>query len=68
MPVDPARRVDCECKVTEQVVTDPDGYKWSTPTDETACHGCDYERLMRSEFGIDKPCPIHVRGEQAVLR
>ncbi len=49
--VDPARRVDCECKVGEQIVTEPDGYQWSNDTKE--CRGCSYERT----FG--RPCPLH---------
>jgi hypothetical protein len=31
MPVDPGRRVDCECKTTEEVVVEPDGHRWSRP-------------------------------------
>lgn len=52
MPVDPAHRVDCECKTTETVVTDPDGYQWTNPTDGP-CRGCSFERTS------GKPCPIH---------
>jgi hypothetical protein len=29
--VEPARRVDCECKVDERVVVRPDGYRYSVP-------------------------------------
>lgn len=53
MPVDPSRRVDCECKETEDVITDRDGFKWSNPKDPSECRGCQYARM----FG--KPCPIH---------
>jgi hypothetical protein len=59
MPVDPKRRVDCECKETEKTITEPDGHRWSTPTDDTKCHGCDYEALILRETGVRKPCPIH---------
>jgi hypothetical protein len=52
MVVDPARRVDCECKVGETVVKEPDGYKWSN--DPGACRGCDYARTFPGH-----PCPLH---------
>lgn len=55
--VDPARRVDCECKVGEEVVTEPDGYQWSNDAKE--CRGCAYQRT----FG--RPCPIHAGGRSA---
>lgn len=58
VPVDPARRVDCECKTTERVIVGPDGHRWTTPTDPAKCHGCDYEVLV-DELGIPRPCPIH---------
>lgn len=32
--VDPARRVDCECKADERVVVRPDGFRYSIPADE----------------------------------
>lgn len=41
MPVDPKRRVECECKTTEVVVTEPDGYKYSEKIG--ACAGCELE-------------------------
>lgn len=31
--VDPARRVDCECKTTERIVERPDGYRYSVPAE-----------------------------------
>lgn len=52
VPVDPSKRVGCECKVTETVVTEKDGYQWTNPTDGT-CRGCELERLL------GKPCSIH---------
>jgi len=59
LPVDPAHRVDCECKTTEDVIVEPDGFKWSNPKPESgeACRGCAHELV----FG--RPCPLH--GEVA---
>lgn len=51
LPVDPARRRECECKLGEKLITEADGYQWSNDTKE--CRGCEYARL----FGT--PCPIH---------
>lgn len=65
MPVDPKRRVDCECKSDETVHTDVDGYKWSQPVD--ACAGCDYEKMMAPQ-GLVAPCPIHKPGEKTDVR
>lgn len=59
VPVDPARRRDCECKETERVVVEPDGHRWSTPLDEAQCHGCDYAAMVKRISKIDRPCPIH---------
>lgn len=56
-PVDPARRVDCECKTTETIHVEPDGYTWSNPTDEP-CRGCEHW----ARFG--KACPIHAKEQQ----
>lgn len=55
LPIDPSRRVDCECKVTEETVIDPDGYTW-TNTREGAgpCRGCEAVKL-----GLRPLCPIH---------
>lgn len=55
-PVDPARRVDCECKVDEPVHVEPDGYRWSGS--RTECRGCELERLL-AKAGRPTPCPIH---------
>jgi hypothetical protein len=52
LPVDPSRRVDCECKATEKTIIEPDGYKWTTPVDGT-CRGCELEAL------IGRPCSLH---------
>lgn len=55
MPCDPVRRVECECKSTEDVIVERDGYMWTNPKPETGetCRGCDLEKEMGS------PCPIH---------
>ena len=51
LTVDVARRVECECKAEETVVTEPDGYRWSNTADE--CRGCVYAR----NFG--RACDLH---------
>lgn len=56
MPVDPARRVDCECKTDETTHVAPDGYRWTSPIND--CSGCAYRELMR-EQNVSAPCPIH---------
>lgn len=55
LPVDPAHRVDCQCKTDEDVIVDPDGYEWTNPKPESGeeCRGCEFQRLR------GKPCPIH---------
>jgi hypothetical protein len=55
MVVDPARRGVCECKTTEDVVVEPDGYAWTNPKEFSpeGCRGCELTRLQ------GKPCPIH---------
>lgn len=60
LPVDPARRVDCQCKTTEEVHVEPDGHRWSNPRDATPadCNAC---RLQRAGLGI--VCPIHTAQE-----
>lgn len=52
LPVDPARRGLCECKVTETTIVEPDGYRWTNPTDG-ACRGCELTALT------GKPCTLH---------
>ncbi|MDQ3276599.1 MAG: hypothetical protein M3Q39_16610 [Actinomycetota bacterium] len=52
LPVDPDRRVDCECKLDEQTIVEADGYQWTTPADGP-CRGCEFE------LTIGKPCTIH---------
>lgn len=55
LPVEPSRRVDCECKEDEEVIVEPDGYTWTNPPDPSACRGCDFESLL------GRPCPLHRR-------
>jgi hypothetical protein len=50
--VDPARRVECECKTTETVSVEPDGHRWSTPK-EGPCSGCANALLT------GMPCTLH---------
>ncbi len=50
--VDPAHRVDCECKAEEATIVEADGYAWTNPTDGP-CRGCEYAGLS------GKPCPLH---------
>ncbi len=52
---DPARRIDCECKETEEVIVDKGGYKWTNPKDPAACRGCAYALMTDGK----KPCPLH---------
>lgn len=60
MPVDASRRVDCECKATEETMVEPDGYTWTNPTAESGegCRGCDLARDMLL-VGRSMPCPMH---------
>lgn len=53
LPVDPARRVDCECKAEETTIVEADGYRYTNPHDPAECRGCDFQRLT------GKPCPLH---------
>jgi hypothetical protein len=53
MPLDPARRVDCECKDEEITIADPDGYRWTTPWSARDCRGCELQTLT------GRPCPLH---------
>lgn len=52
MPVDPAHRVDCECKDDEVEVVEADGYRWSN--DASECRGCELERALPQ-----RRCPLH---------
>ncbi len=51
MPVDPAMRVSCECADGEALVTEPDGYQWSS--DPTVCRACEIAHV------VNRPCPTH---------
>lgn len=55
-PVDPAHRVDCECKVGETTITEPDGYKWQ---DDPSAAGC---RLCEVAVMTGVPCHRHPRA------
>lgn len=65
--VDPSKRVDCECKVTEEVIVEPDGYAWTNPKAETgeACRGC---KLAALKGASGKPCPIHGAARASVAK
>jgi hypothetical protein len=52
--VDPADRRDCDCKESEAVLVEPDGYTWTNPHDSAECRGCAYE----ASTGIRR-CPLH---------
>lgn len=52
VPVDPVRRVTCQCKEDEDLIVEPDGYVWTNPKDGS-CRGCEFARL------IGKACPFH---------
>jgi hypothetical protein len=60
--IDPAFRGLCECKTTEDVIVDPDGYEWTNPKefDPEGCRGCEHARLLGAR---GKPCPIHGRAD-----
>ena len=54
-PLDERWRTACECKVTEALIVEPDGYTWTTPRDDNeGCRGCEAERWRFIER-----CPIH---------
>lgn len=53
-PVDPTRRVDCQCKEDEDVIVEPDGYTWTNPNDGSPCRGCELQKLLPH-----RRCPLH---------
>jgi len=58
IPCNPEYRAMCDCKEDEKVVTEPDGYQWTTPRDDSeGCRGCEYDRLT------GHPCVIHKPGQ-----
>lgn len=57
LPVDPSHRVDCQCKVDEEIIVEGDGYTWTNPREiGEACRGCEYA----AKWG--KTCPLHGAG------
>ncbi len=54
LPVDPAHRVDCQCKIDEVTIVEPDGHTWTNDRDPAKCHGCELWRIFP-----DRRCPIH---------
>lgn len=55
-PVDPSRRVDCECKEDEAIVVEPDGYRWSkSRAPDASCEYCEMIAIGRT----DVVCPVH---------
>ena len=52
IPIDPARRVDCECKSDETIIVEPDGYTWTNPV-TGPCRGCTSISITH------RPCPLH---------
>lgn len=52
IPVDPKYRSTCECKLTETIVVEGDGYEWTNPTDGP-CRGCEHARMT------GRDCPLH---------
>lgn len=57
MPLDPSKRRDCECKTTEEIITERDGFTWTNPRgpSQGPCRGCELETIR------GWPCPIHRR-------
>lgn len=57
LPVDPSRRVACECKEDEVQVVEPSGYTWSQDVraleDPLVCRACEIAPLT------GRPCPTH---------
>lgn len=57
LPVDPARRVGCQCKDDEVVVVEADGYEWTNPAEALErpdlCRACEISGLT------GRPCPAH---------
>lgn len=52
--VDPAHRVDCQCKASDTTIVDG-SYAWTNPV-EGPCRGCEFTRLS------GRPCPLHSDG------
>lgn len=54
-----ADRRDCDCKESEAVIVETDGYAWTNPHDASECRGCQYEAV----FG--RRCELHPSSEDA---
>ena len=56
-PMNTRHRVDCQCKANEEIITEPDGYRWTNPRaardNPTLCRGCSY---VQRYGGI---CTVH---------
>jgi hypothetical protein len=57
-PIEESYRNACECKLTETVIVDDDGYTWTNPTDG-GCRGCDLAAMQQVIRQPVTPCPIH---------
>lgn len=65
LPVDPEKRVDCECKESEDLVMDEDGVTWSNPAPGVGpCRGC---ALERTTSGARK-CTLHSTRTARIVR
>lgn len=57
-PLDPSKRLACECKADEEVIVEPDGYRWTNPVagraDPAQCRGC-----AHAAWHPGRRCPIH---------
>lgn len=51
---EPTDRRDCDCKESEAVLVEADGYTWTNPHEPSECRGCAYE----AQTGIRR-CPLH---------
>lgn len=57
-PIEEEWRGICDCKLTEMVVIDVDGYEWTNPL-EGPCRGCEMVAMRRLARLPPRPCPIH---------
>lgn len=55
VPLDPEHRVECQCKIDEETIVEPDRYAWTNPrhATEAKCRGCEFFHLT------GRRCPIH---------
>ena len=61
-PTEPSARTACECKVTEEVVVEPDGYRWSRPKTE------DEEDKRRIEQAAGLADFLRLQAREAAFR